>query len=560
MKKINLFMIMILAVVLLLPNMSCQQTQTKATPKSRQRLAILPFTGGDVTEGEALAKLFSLDPKISDMFTRVPRTSTIDAITKEQQYHASTGLTDSDTIAKLGKLYNADCVLVGHFQKLGERKLLHITVVDVISLQRIAGDYKEYNKIEELEKMIPEMAKQITKSAEIDRSTLRTLALFPFDIPEDVNKGDAEVLAQILATELANSGQYSVLPRMSALYAVMDKHSILHSALTDEENIKKIGKELNVRYVLCGGFTKYGSGNKFLVEVISAERGTMRRGKKGGTSENYENISDGFEKMKLIAQKLTGTEVAVPADFILIEGGSCVTGSPSDEVGRYDNEAEQRVTVSSFYISKYEVTQKEWFDIMGTTIQEQREKAKNPLGETSDLVGEGNNYPMYYVNWNEAVRYCNERSIKEGLIPAYDLKNRDDIKWNKSANGYRLPTEDEWEYACRADSRTAYSTGAKIRDNVGWYSKNSGKKTHEVGKKKSNAWGLFDMHGNVSEWCWDLYRYNKSDTSSQVYGVGRVLRGGAFDSEPQNLRSAYREDCAAHTRYSNVGFRVVRSQ
>ena len=104
-----------------------------------------------------------------------------------------------------------------------------------------------------------------------------------------------------------------------------------------------------------------------------------------------------------------------PANFVQIECGTFIMGTPDSEAGRFDNEVQHKVTVSAFYMSKYQVTQKEWYEVMGTTVHQQRDKAYIPL----DLRGEGDNYPMYYVSWYDAIEYCNKRSIKEGLTPAY---------------------------------------------------------------------------------------------------------------------------------------------
>jgi formylglycine-generating enzyme required for sulfatase activity len=180
------------------------------------------------------------------------------------------------------------------------------------------------------------------------------------------------------------------------------------------------------------------------------------------------------------------------------------------------------------------------------------------------------------------VEYCNKRSQKEGLTPAYTInKNQsdpnngssyDDVKWtvtwNKNANGYRLPTEAEWEYACRAGTTTAYNTGANISDNTGWYSANSGSRTHPVGQKSANAWGLYDMHGNVWEWCWDWrgdldywedYSRVQTNPTGAVTGAHRMGRGGSWGNIGRLLRSAQRCDGYPSSRSGLVGFRLVRS-
>ena len=237
---------------------------------------------------------------------------------------------------------------------------------------------------------------------------------------------------------------------------------------------------------------------------------------------------------------------SLPVSMVYINGGTFLMGSPAGEQGRSTNEGPQhQVTVSSFYIGKYPVTQEQYQEVMKT----------NP----SDFKGA--NLPVERVSWLDAIEYCNKLSLKEGLTPVYTIKGSN-ITWDRSANGYRLPTEAEWEYACRAGTETPFYSGASV-DEAGWHSGNSGRRTRPVGEKQPNPWGLYDMHGNILEWCWDfLGDYSKgeqTDPLGAASGSTRVYRGGCWQFSAAQARSAYRFGNTPNLRINFVGFRLVRS-
>jgi formylglycine-generating enzyme required for sulfatase activity len=237
-------------------------------------------------------------------------------------------------------------------------------------------------------------------------------------------------------------------------------------------------------------------------------------------------------------------------------------GTPTNGYGfsYFKDEVQHQVTVSSFYIGKYPVTQKEWFDVTGITIQQQIGMSDFSFSKS---YGEGDDYPIYCVNWYDAVEYCNKRSLKDGLTPVYTIKGTN-ITWNRGANGYRLPTEAEWEYACRAGTTTPFYSGTTVTD-AGWYSGNSGGRSHPVGEKQPNSWGLYDMHGNVWEWCWD--RLGSYSTRSQTNPIGatsgssRVYRGGCFNEGLAGSCSSFRGGRSEYPskRSAANGFRIARN-
>ena len=225
--------------------------------------------------------------------------------------------------------------------------------------------------------------------------------------------------------------------------------------------------------------------------------------------------------------------------FVRIDPGTFVMGSPSSEPGREQDEVQHQVTISkAFFLGKYEVTQGQWSAVMGTTPWSGQR-----------YVQEAANDPATYISWSDAQLFIH--------------------KLNQAAGDslYRLPTEAEWEYACRAGTATAWSFGndAGQLGNYAWYDGNSwtaGEKYgHRVGTKKPNPWGLYDMHGNVWEWCQDWAgAYSgepQTDPHGPAGGAGRVLRGGSFYGEAQYTRSADRGGAQPNDRDTN-GVRLVR--
>lgn len=258
-----------------------------------------------------------------------------------------------------------------------------------------------------------------------------------------------------------------------------------------------------------------------------------------------------------------GCKEESPGNFVLVKGGS-FKNTKSNLYGK-------GARIPDFYIAKYEVTQREWREVMNT----------NPSKHKGDGL------PVESVSWYECIVFCNKKSVMEGLKPFYilekdkadshNLNDIDSIKWlvtiDTSANGFRLPTETEWEYAAGGGQKSQSFTysGSNDIDEVAWYWRNSGEKTltgswiwtklqknncrpHEVGLKEPNELGLYDMSGNVREWCEDWYQ-----DSNMPRGYVRVQRGGGWIGGEYRCETSNRHHFEASGRGPDQGFRLCRS-
>ena len=253
--------------------------------------------------------------------------------------------------------------------------------------------------------------------------------------------------------------------------------------------------------------------------------------------------------------------------FILVGSGTFLMGSPESENWRIDDEVQHEVNVSAFYIDPYETTQEEYERLMGS----------NPG------TFEGEKLPVENISWLDAINFANAKSKDAGLTPAYTVTS-DGVSWDRSSEEYRLPTEAEWEYACRAGTTTPfnmekspdaseanfyghypyeieenYFDDSSLEARPGVYRQS----TIEVGSFEPNAWGLYDCHGNVNEWCWDYYgAYDigkTQDPTGSDTGTRHVYRGGGWNDFAKNMRSAYRAAGQTDMASYNLGVRLVRN-
>jgi len=303
------------------------------------------------------------------------------------------------------------------------------------------------------------------------------------------------------------------------------------------------------------------------------------KARRGTTYTVTYNINEGTETTP------SAQTVSASIEMVWIEAGRFTMGSPASEPGRLGDSENPRtanngvVTLSGFWMGKYQVTQEQWIAVMGSNPSwyhggSRREPA------TGEIPGRR---PVEQVSWYDAIVFCNRLSVMEGLSPAYRINGNTDpavwgtvptisnTTWNTvqivtGSDGYRLPTEAQWEYACRAGTRTRWNFGETESQliNYAWYGVNGNNMTHQVGIKQPNAWGLYDMHGNVWEWCWDWYTtsYNNAGGSDNpqgaVSGIYRVIRGGSWGNSAASVRSGSNDYSNPYGRYSFIGFRLLR--
>ena len=269
-----------------------------------------------------------------------------------------------------------------------------------------------------------------------------------------------------------------------------------------------------------------------------------------------ENIPEGFVKVK--GTTITGNESWTPASYVFVSGRS--------------------ITIPDMYVCDHEVTRGEFKEVTGTDPSTASAYDKDGNELTGDAVL---NNPVNCVSWYDAIAYCNKLSLKENLTPCYSVSgvtdwenlayssiptesdtNWDALTYDKEADGYRLPTEAEWEWLARGGENYTYA-GSNTVDDVAWYTTNTNNTgTREVKTKKANGYGLYDMSGNVYEWCYDWRDTVSSITADTGASSGsyRVLRGGSWKFNASICAVSYRDYYFPNYRYNNGGFRVVRTK
>ena len=381
------------------------------------------------------------------------------------------------------------------------------------------------------------------------------------------------VLLQVrssLTYAISSNAGYEGYDRVD-MAAITGEQNFQRTGMVSDEQIKRLGEMTGAAYVLIAEAALYDDQNIIIAaKILNVETGgvmsstppavapkdptkmaeacircsqTLVGGKMPTRTTTTTDSQTGYASQPAPAanQDFTETAWGINMKMIWVEGGDFLMGCTSEQSDcGSDEQNVRRVTVDGFYIGMLEVTQSQWEKVVGTSIYQQKTKANY-----SNTYGVGPDYPMYYVSWDEAMEFCRLLS-------------------NKTGRTYTLPTEAQWEYAARGGNKneSAKYAGSNMIDAVAWYTDNSGGNTHIVGSKRANALGIYDMSGNVWEWCKDWYAnsYVSYDTNNPVgpsSGSYRVSRGGSWNYSASDCRVANRNYCSPGNRGNFLGFRVV---
>ena len=277
----------------------------------KPRIGILPLVGGQAGEGETIGTLLSFQNDILDTFTVVPATNAVNAAVFDIDFQL-TGYPDSDSIVRIGRMLNVDFVVSGYIRNLGNRSIVIANVINVNSFEMMGGSYAEYRRREDIPSFLPEMARSIINGAKRDTFSLPSLTIAPFNVArESASIQEVETLAQIFSIDVANSGRYSVLPRMSTVQAAKREYDFqTRGYSTPGDEARALGRSVNARYILNTNVRGTGSSKTITASIYDVENGSLVN----EGSMNYRTLSDGVPVMSGLALQLfPGARPPAPA-------------------------------------------------------------------------------------------------------------------------------------------------------------------------------------------------------------------------------------------------------
>jgi sulfatase modifying factor 1 len=388
--------------------------------------------------------------------------------------------------------------------------------------------------------------------------------------PRETKPGYAQELTSILVSEISKLGKYEIYSQENVRTLAGWTAEKMKLGCTSTQCLMALG-QMDVAKLISGSVGKIGNRYSVSLSLFDTQNAKAEK----AISEFCRTEDELIELVQKAGRQLLGAPGEPSAaekkeldktftnsmgmEFVLIPAGKFIMGSPNNEPGRAENEGPQREVqiTKPFYMGKYEVKVSEFRELVkagqfktdaetnGGAYVPVKEKwqRKEGVNWMNPGFSQKDDHPVVCLAWPDAVEYC---------------------KWltKKTGHAYRLPTEAEWEYACRAGSQQAYSFGPDGRElsKYAWYGENSGGKTRPVGQKKPNGWVLFDMHGNVWEWCQDWYAAypvgTAIDPGGPLRGSGRVHRGGGWISQEKYSRCAIRRSGFGGS--DRLGFRLVR--
>lgn len=370
----------------------------------------------------------------------------------------------------------------------------------------------------------------------------------------------------ILTVAITDTPGYEGYDRVD-LASIIGEHDFQRTGLVSADDIKELGRMAGADFILISELAMQDVNHVTIMsKILDVETSKVENSSYVSSSTSQDELEKSCRKLasKLLGSRPGGsmgipngyagsyvaasggqdfveTALGLNMKMVYVQGGDFLMGATSEQGSDAENDEKtiRRVRLDSYYIGECEITQEQWEKVMGTSIYQQANKA----GASVKATGPG--YPMYYVSWEEAQAFCRELSRLTGRT-------------------YCLPTEAQWEYAARGGNKnegTKYSGSWSI-DAVAWYDGNSGSNVRPVKNKRANALGLYDMSGNVREWCVDWYSksYNVNDTNNPTgasTGSSRVLRGGGWNNYARYCRVSYRYYNFPSSRFSDLGFRVV---
>lgn len=389
----------------------------------------------------------------------------------------------------------------------------------------------------------------------------RIAILETVDKENAVSYGVKLQLRQSITFAISRTPGYEAFNRVD-MSSISGEQSFQRTGMVSDADIKKLGIMTGASYVLIAEAAPYDDAHIIITaNLVNVESAQVESATYPIVSDkDPEAMAESCKKIAQILLNVSGGQTSSPsprpgshADFtetawginmkmIWVEGGDFLMGCSSEQGGDCeDNEKNvRRVTVDGYWIGMCEVTQSQWEKVVGTSIYQQKSKANG-----SNTYGVGADYPMYYVSWDEAMEFCRLLS-------------------NKTGKTYTLPTEAQWEYAARGGNKadgTKYA-GSNMVDAVAWYTDNSGSTAHPVGTKRGNSLGIYDMSGNVWEWCKDWYsssytNYDTNNPTGPSNGSSRVFRGGSWSNYARRCRVSNRSLSTPSACGGLLGFRVV---